>query len=714
MTNRASGEQLSSVSLPTKALGSFDDATLKAGLLRNPGVQRVEISRVEDTVTVLFNEDLVSAEQIQAAVSAPDYLVPGVSAAWKRIKAKHGLTFRLVVSSILFIAALAVSYGKINAPSFSREALLAGMFVLSIPAFLRCICSLFKRGKVSADLMVWIIAAAAAATGNWIEATCVIFLSVLADVLRYKAFQPTRIAGENAETMLARLVTIRQGEETTEIPLAELQKGQVAVVRQGQMVPVDGLVIGGKAEIRDAALTGESTYQTRTTGHSILAGTMIESGSLDIQITRVGKDTLLASIDRLVNRALSVADKSNPFMDRFIRNYLLVVGVLAVIIFVLYGQSRFFMQSGWTKASLESALGFLLAACPLALVVAGPLTLYAGLLQAAQRGVLFKGGDVLEKLAAIKVLLLDKTGTLTYAKPRVSGVKTFAGVSRQDLLDAALFVERQSSHPIARAICEFAINEKAKVITPDKYLEFEGGGACAMKGSYYIKVGALWLMEDGREIDQQALDWMAEIKAQGLSFVLIANRVKLLGGIVLEDAIRENAKSVVEKIRALGIERFIMITGDNLQTAKRVTDAVGIDEAEAECMPDRKLVRIQQEQRQGKVVGMVGDGINDAPALAAADIGIAMGTHSSDLAVEAADVALINNEMNDIYLAIAISKSTVGFMRACAISAVLGNILFIALSLLGVITVIEGVLLQVFLLAIVALVSSALYFKRNF
>ena len=698
---------------PINEMPAFEDAALKDGLARNPGVERVEITRIENKVSIFFDPSLITEEQLLAALGTPDYLVGGMPAAFRRMMARHGAALHLGASALLLAGSLAAEFTLGTQARPVQAALLGVLFALSLPAFSRCMAGLMKN-RISADLLVWIIAAAAAGMGRWLEATGVIFLSVLAELLRLKAFEPTRMAGANRDALLARLVTIREGDETRQISLSEVQKDQVVVVPQGQMVPVDGLVIAGTAETRDAALTGESTYQTRIAGHSILAGVMVESGSLDIQVVRAGKDTLLASVDRLVNRALRTNAQNNRFMDRFIRGYIIVAGSLALAVFAWYGQYKFFSEETSTPELMHTALAVLLAACPLALVLSGPLTIYAGLLRAARHGVLFKGGDILEKLASIRVLLLDKTGTLTYAKPRVSSLQAFTGFTGQEVVEAAVFVERQSNHPIARAICEYAAATfpEANVPKPTKFLEFEGGGACAIKDDYYIKLGAAWLMEDGRELEQEVLDWMAGVRAQGLSFVLVANRTKILGGLVMEDALRENASSIMTGLRELGLERLIMVTGDNAQTARQVTEAVGLDEAVSECMPDTKLVRIQQERRQGFPVGMVGDGINDAPALAAADVGIAMGTQSSDLALEAADVALINNDLHDLYMAVAISKATVRFIRISAIAAVCGNLVLVGLSLAGVITLVGGVLLQVALLAGVALMSALLYVKR--
>lgn len=708
--NRPRGNQLAVLTCPTKHLPPFEDVDLKTGLLLNPGIQRVEISRLEDQVNIFYDATTISEAAVQAALQSPGYLVPGFAASLQRLNARHGQVIRMVVSTLLLLATVVVS---LTADKSGTAILLGGMILFSLPGLIRCIKSLLKPGRISADLMVWVIAIAAIVTGHWLEAACVIYLSVFADFLRLKTTQPTQLVGTHEESLLSRLVTIRDGETIREIKISEIQKNQVIIVRQGQMVPVDGTVLAGKAEIREAALTGESTYQTRTAGQAILAGAIVESGSLDIKVVRAGKETMLASIDRLVNRALSYTDQTNRFMDRFIKSYILGVIVLVVVVYALFGQYIFWSSDASPTEILIKAMTLLLVACPLALVLAGPLTLYAGLMRAARMGVLIKGGDVLEKLATIKVLMLDKTGTLTYAKPKVSYLKAFAGFTEKQVLEAALFVERQSSHPIARAICEYGETSINTVPAPEKFMEFEGGGACAIKGDYYIKVGALWLMEDGRDISPEAQAWMADIRAQGLSFVVVGNRTELLGGFVLEDAIRENASRILEGLRYQGIERLVMVTGDNAQTAERVKTVLGIDEVEAECMPDKKLVLVQAAMRKGQAVGMVGDGINDAPALAAADVGIAMGTHSSDLAVEAADVALINNDIYQLYLAVAISKRTARFLRIGAIASVVGNLILVTLSMTGIITMIGGVLLQLILLGLIALLAATIYFTNE-
>lgn len=711
--NRPRGNQLAVLTCPTKNLAPFEDVDLKSGLLRNPGIQRVEISRLEDQVNIFYDAAVISEGGVKAALQSPGYLVPGLAASFQRLAARRGQVIRMVASTLLLAGIVLASLTPAKTGNALLLGLLGGMILFSLPGLLRCIKSLLKPGRISADLMVWVIAIAAIITGRWLEAAGVIYLSVFADFLRLKTSQPTQLAGTQEESLLARLVTVREGENIREIKISEIQKDQVIIVRQGQMVPVDGTVLAGKAEIREAALTGESTYQTRTAGQAILAGAILESGSLDIKVLRAGKETMLASIDRLVNRALSYTDQTNRFMDRFIKSYVLGVIVLVVVVYALFGQYIFWSSDATPTEILIKAMTLLLAACPLALVLAGPLTLYAGLMRAALQGVLIKGGDVLEKLATIKVLMLDKTGTLTYAKPKVSYLKAFTGFTEKQVLEAALFVERQSSHPIARAICEYGEASISALPAPEKFMEFEGGGACAIKGDYYIKVGAIWLMEDGREISPEAQAWMADIRAQGLSFVMVGNRTELLGGFVLEDAIRENAASILEGLRYQGIERLVMVTGDNAQTAERVKTVLGIDEVEAECMPDKKLVLVQAAMRKGQTVGMVGDGINDAPALAAADVGIAMGTHSSDLAVEAADVALINNDIYQLYLAIAISKRTARYLRIAAIASVVGNLILVGLSVTGVITLIGGVLLQVILLGLIALLAATIYFTNE-
>ncbi len=629
--------------------------------------------------------------------------------------ARHALRLRLLFTALLVAGSYVLALRKGAAYAFpAREYLLINgtAILLALPSLFRCLADMFRRARATADLLVWVIALAALGTGQWLEAAVVILISLLAEVLTQEAARQAQ--GISLSGLLgARRVTIRDGEGQKEIPLNELQKDQIVVVRQGQTIPVDGVVVSGQAEVHEAALTGESIYQVRVSGHRVLAGGITESGAIEIRAEKVGADTLLAQVDRLVHKALSKVSRRDSLMDRFARYYVGAVFVLGLVVFMVYGQVQHAREGLSTLEALRRALVVMLAVSPAALILAGPLTLYAGLLRAARRGILFKGVSVLETLARVSVLLLDKTGTLTYARPKVTSLATFGAGSEEDLLRSALMVEQHSGHPIAKAICEYATARHVAGSTPDKFHEFEGGGACAMKGDLYFKVGALWLMEDGREIPPEVNDWLARTQQQGYTAVLVADRTRILGGIALEDEIRGEAKTILQRIRQAGIKRLVMVTGDNRETAERVREAVGVDEVVADCMPDQKMVRLNGEKRRGLLVGMVGDGINDAPALAVADVGIAMSALGSDLAIEASDVALLNNDLNGLYDAVSISRQTVAAEKFSLALAIVANLVFLGLALFERITLLGGSVLQLAVLALVGLNALHVFARRT-
>ncbi|HBA82614.1 MAG TPA: hypothetical protein DCZ95_00840 [Verrucomicrobia bacterium] len=626
----------------------------------------------------------------------------------------RGLYARLIAASLLLAGSLGLMYKTGAAYAFPSPLYVAvngALLLLALPNLIRCFTSMLREARVSADLLVLVMAALAVGTGRWLEAGAMVFISLLAETLQaaatHRALKELSFAG----ALESRRVLIKEGQDVREAAFQDVVKDQVVVVRQGQMIPVDGVVVAGKAEVMEASLTGESTYQVRVPGHRVLAGGIAESGSLEIRAEKVGAETMMAHVDGLVNQAIRRQTRRESFMDRFSRFYVSGVLILGVIVFMVYGQFMFANEAISSLEALRRALTIMLAVSPMGLVAAGPLAVYAGLLRAMRRGILFKGGDVLENLARVKILLLDKTGTLTYARPKVASVKSFGG-SEEALIDAALLVEQHSGHPIARAICEYGAQRQRRGEAADRFHEFEGGGACAVKGDELIKVGALWLMEDGREIGADVTAWLNEARAHGYTAVLVADKVRILGGFALEDAIREDARTVLQKLRQAGIRRLIMITGDSRETAERVQKSVGVDEVVAECMPDRKMLRLAEEKRRGQWVGMVGDGINDAPALAAADVGIAMSAMGSDMAIEAADVALMNNDLQGLYEAVVGSRQTVQTIKINLALALAVNLLLLGLALFDKVTLLSGAVLQIAVLLLVGANSAVLFFRR--
>jgi len=582
--------------------------------------------------------------------------------------------------------------------------LCTGLVMLAgLPIVIRTVRTLSRKPTPTFDLLVVLITAGCLFLHMWLEASLFVVLALLTDVLNAGI---AAHAGSHLLTFAAaetRRLRVKRGVEAMEVAPDGLQPGDVVMVEQGMSIPADGVVAGGLGEIMEASLTGESAYRQAAPGSNVLAGSLLQSGMLNVRVDKVGQDTAMAKVHQLVARAARSPSRLQGFLDRFAGVYVTLVLGLGVLVFIFAGQVEFSMTRIPLRAALARALLVMLAFTPFAIILLGPLSTYLALLRAARRGVVFKSVRWLEKLASVRNLVLDKTGTLTYARPAVHEVKLFAATSEKELLSAALFVERQSSHPVARAIQEHARAFDLEEDVPERFLEFEGGGAAALKGERHVKVGALWFMEDGREIPADVRAWLQEKEQQGYSMVMVADRTRILGGFALEDQVREDARQVLEDIRRMGVRRIMLLTGDNPTVAERVRQALGLDDAMAECMPDKKIQCILNERSRHGPTAMVGDGINDAPALAAADTGLAMGALGSDAALAAAGIALLENNLDGLREAFAASRRVAWIWRIGLGMILLVDFSLAAWAFFAPMTPVQGILMQMLLVGLTLL-----------
>ena len=473
-------------------------------------------------------------------------------------------------------------------------------------------------------------------------------------------------------------------------------------------IPVDGIITDGSGQVNEAAMTGESAFRSKGSGDQVYAGSLLESGALEMQAVSVGGDTTLAQIAKLVEKARKEKTSSEKTVDKFCRfaiPLILGTGVAVFLGNLLFGVPL--------METLERSLTILIVACPCSLVLATPTAVNAGIARAAKSGIIFKNGGIMERMASVKTLLMDKTGTLTYARPKVVDVKTFYDYTLEQVIESAVFVEHNSSHPLAKAVCNLAHEHNITPESPDTFMEFEGGGAAAVKGDKHIKVGAMWFMEDGREISDEVKTWMDETQAAGCSAVLVGDKEKLQGGLRIEDEVREDASQTLADLKKLGVDKLIMVTGDNKKVAEQVAERLGVDEVEADCMPDTKLKRLKKEQEDGVVVAMVGDGINDSPTLAAADVGISMAAMGSDAAVEAGDISLMNDNISGILRALRDSKLVLATIKRNIFFAIAVNLVAVAFASGGHINMLQGALLHQASALAVILNSMTLFIRRR-
>lgn len=516
--------------------------------------------------------------------------------------------------------------------------------------------------------LVTIAALGAIAIGEYWEAAVVTFLFALGSYLEARTLDKTRGALRELLELAPQVARVRQGQEEIEMPAAKVKVGDLVIVRPGEKIPVDGEVATGMATVNQAAITGESLPVEKTVGDKVFGGTINEAGYLEIVTDKAGEDTTFARIIALVAAAQEEKGRSQELLDRFARYYTPGIMAASLLLFL------------FTRNAIL-ALTLLVIACPGALVIATPVSVVAGIGNAARHGVLIKGGDHLEKIGRIDTIVVDKTGTLTMGRPKLVGMWARSG-DEQEFLRLAGAVEKLSEHPLARPVVE-AAEENGPLPPADAFQVWTGRGVSAKVEGRQVAVGSVKLMHElGVSIDEIALRHLEREEARGRTAVLVAEDNQIIGALFLADTPRPEAYSLVPELRKHGIHQVIMLTGDNAPTAKAIADELGLDGFSAELLPGEKVDAIKRLRQDGYVVAMVGDGINDAPALAAADVGIAMGAAGTDVALETADLVLMGDRLDKLPYAISLSRGTLRNIKQNVVFAIV-VVLALLIGVLG-------------------------------
>ena len=605
----------------------------------------------------------------------------------------------LITSGSLIIAALAAthlfSFAAAGRWLYAAAAIAAGWDIA-----LRAWNSLRNR-HVSIELLVTIAASGALLIGEVWEAAAVTFLFILGAYLEARTLTRTRkVLEELLDLAPMQAVVIRDGRELEVAPY-EVAVGETVLVRPGGRIPVDGEVIDGRSVVDESAITGEPMPEVKTAGATVFAGTINQEGLLWVRATGVGADTTLARIIRRVEEAQEEKAPTQRFIERFARWYTPFIIALSAVAFLI-------------TRNVELALTLLVIGCPGALVISTPVSVVAGIGRAAQRGILIKGGEYLENSGKISIVALDKTGTITRGRPQVTEIIALqnvpqlasavvpAGETAASLPDQAASVlywaaiaEGGSEHPLARAV-RLAAEEQFGPLPPaDEFETFTGKGVRAVYGNVEILVGNQeFLQEMEVTITPELQEHLRELRSRGHTAVAVALNGQPGGVLGISDPLRESSPSMIRKLREAGVRRIVMLTGDDELTARAIAAEAGIEEVRASLLPEEKLDAIRELQRSGQVVAMVGDGINDAPALAAADIGIAMGAGGTDVAIETADIALIADDLHKIPEAIRISRATMRNIRQNVVVALATVTLLLAGVLLGEVHMAGGMLVH--------------------
>ena len=536
---------------------------------------------------------------------------------------------------------------------------------LSIESPARGAWRALRRRALDIDVLMIIAVVGAAALGEWLEAAAVVWLFGVAHWLEARSMDRARRAIQSLMTLAPIMATVRRGRREQEIAVEDVRVGDVVIVRPGGRFPVDGIVVSGITDVDQSPVTGESRPIEKAEGDAVFAGSINGTGAVEIEASRAAADSTLAHIIHLVQDAQSRRAPVQTFVDRFARRYTPAVVVLAVLVAVVPPVFAGGI-AGWSAASSEwvyRALALLVVACPCALVISTPVSFVSALTAAARSGVLVKGGAVLERLAATRCVAFDKTGTLTHARVTVADVFGVEGATTEGVLSVAAALESRSEHPIGRAIVTRARSSGLEISAGESFRALPGLGAEATVGAVTAVVGSHRLFEE-RQLCTPALHARAEeVQERGATPVLVSHGGAALGVIELADHLRATGRETIAALRDEGIDRVVMLTGDAKSAARSVHTSMGVDESHAELLPGDKVAAIHDLRDRYGAIAMVGDGINDAPALAAADVGIAMGVAGTDVALETADVTLMSDDIKKVPYAIRLGRATLQNVR---------------------------------------------------
>ena len=519
----------------------------------------------------------------------------------------------------------------------------------------------------------------AAIIGEWAEGAVVVFLFALSEALEGYSIDKARQSIRSLMDIAPNRATIRRGNQTMEIDVEDVQINDIMIIKPGEKIAMDGEVVKGESSISQAAITGESIPVHKITGDEVFAGTINEEGSLEVRVTKHMEDTTIAKIIHLVEEAQAERAPSQQFVDKFAKYYTPAIMMVALLVAIV---PPLFFGGDWS-AWVYSGLAVLVVGCPCALVISTPVAIVTAIGNAANKGVLIKGGIHLEELGKLNVIAFDKTGTLTEGKPEVTDVINLSDVSTNEILGISKAIEAFSQHPLASAIIRKAEKENVDTYKAENFQSITGKGAKAIVNNTVYFIGNPRLFEEMISIPSDTKQQIKELQLQGKTVMLLGTEQEIKGLIAVADQVRKSSLSIIEKLKNIGIKKTVMLTGDNQAAGTAIGKQLGLSETKAELLPQDKLEVIKSLQDNYGRVAMVGDGVNDAPALASATVGIAMGGAGTDTALETADVALMADDLEKLPYTIALSRKAMHVIKQ--------NVSFsLAIKLIALLLVIPG------------------------
>jgi len=591
--------------------------------------------------------------------------------------------------SALLYASLLIAFGYLSSYVNGEENIvttllfLASMFIGGLSLFKVGLQNLL-RFEFDMKTLMTVAVIGGAIIGEWAEVAIVVILFAISEALERFSMDRARQSIRSLMDIAPKEALVRRNGQEIMIHVDDIAVGDIMIVKPGQKIAMDGVVVSGYSAVNQAAITGESVPVEKTVDNEVFAGTLNEEGLLEVEITKLVEDTTISKIIHLVEEAQGERAPSQAFVDKFAKYYTPIIMIIAALVTIV---PPLFFDGSW-ETWVYQGLAVLVVGCPCALVISTPISIVSAIGNAAKKGVLVKGGVYLEEMGALKAIAFDKTGTLTKGVPAVTDYNVLnKQINEKELLSIITALEYRSQHPLASAIMKKA--EEENITYSDVQVEdFSSITGKGIKGivngaTYYIGSPKLFKELLTNDFDKDLEQNVTTLQNQGKTAMIIGTAKEILAVIAVADEVRESSKEIIQKLHQLGIKKTIMLTGDNKGTAKAIGGQVGVSDIEAELMPQDKLDFIKQLRSEYGHVAMVGDGVNDAPALAASTVGIAMGGAGTDTALETADVALMGDDLRKLPFTIKLSRKTLNIIKA--------NIAFaIAIKFIALLLVIPG------------------------
>ena len=703
----ASAPDQATIEIKVEGLCCTDCAVaVKRALGRRNGVQQLRILSAAEKVQVDFDPRRVSAQALAQGIAALGYKVhplggPAATPAREpafRLKAdtvRFAFVALVALIALLEIGGESLGWFETAKERIPLAVLLATIFAGGYPIFRRAFLGLRQR-QINVDTMMSVGILGATALDQYTAALLIVFFMNIAHYLEAFTTKKSRQAIRELIQLAPKTARVKCDGREIEVAVEALKANDIVAIRPGEQISVDGVVVVGRSSVDQASITGESVPVEKQPGDEVYAATVNALGYLEVRATRVGPDTTFGKIVQLVEQAEAVKAPVQKFADRFTTWFLPAAIGIALLTYVISGEPLY-------------AIAVLVAACPCAVGLATPLSVVASVGSGAKHGLLIKGGLYLEQLAKVDCVVMDKTGTVTVGTPGVTDVIAVNGLPEDELLRYAAALEQSSEHPIASAVLEYA---RAKHITvPDAtgFAYLVGKGLRGEVAGKTVLLGNVRLLGENAVALTAALEHQAQaLERSGKTVLLLAVDGRIAGIIAVADVIRDEVPAAIAALKRLGIQRLLLLTGDNERVAAAIATQIGIGEFRAGLLPEDKIAIVRELQRAGHRVAMIGDGVNDAPALAQADVGIAMGVVGSDVALEAAHIALMRDDWRQIPQAIVAGRRTYHTIRQNIALGIAWDVVTMGLAAVGILSPVMAAATEVVPDVLVALNSARL------